>query len=349
MGTIDITSKHFIRVSRGTQFASGSPSHMYSQPQFARSDSPDGQILPILAVILVALLAVCALGIDVFTVYWAHSNLRRGTDAAALAGATYLVGVTFSGANPSCTYATVSQQAACTYALTNGLKSSEIVSITPAADLRSITVATTRTVTASFGRILGFTQYTVKATAKAGILVLNSATGTMPVGLSASTPYVYGQSITMHFSCGTLTSASCYGALDYQGNGGSNLQSLLTNGYDTSVAIGATYNSVPGGKVGPITKGVGDRVSAGIAADPGGTWSSHSLNDARAAVVPLVNWSPTPCSGAGCTATVTGFAEVWISGSSGADINAVFIRQVAAGTSWGSGTDTGAVHAALLP
>jgi Flp pilus assembly protein TadG len=360
MGTIDITSKHFIRVARGTQFASGSPSHMYSQPQFEPSDSPDGQILPILAVILVALLAVCALGIDVFTVYWAHSNLRRGTDAAALAGATYLIGVTFSGANPSCaTYTTKAEQAACTYALTNGLKSSEIVSITPAADSRSITVTTTRTVPASFGRILGFTQYTVNATAKAGLLALNSATGALPVGLSSSTPYSYGDSIVMHYSSKTctaspsctdpLTSASNYGALDYGGNSGSNLQSLLTNGYDASVAIGATYNSVPGGKVGPITKGVADRVSAGIAADPGGTWSSHSLNDARAAVVPLVNWSPTPCSGAGCTATITGFAEVWISGSSGADINAVFIRQVAAGTSSSSGTDTGAVHAALMP
>jgi len=136
--------------------------------------------------------------------------------------------------------------------------------------------------------------------------------------------------------------------LDYQGNGGSTLQSLLTNGYSGNVTIGATYSSVPGGKVGPINKGVGDRVSAGQTADPSGTWASHSLTDARAAVVPLVNWSPTPCSGAGCTATVTGFAEVWISGSSGADINAVFIRQVAAGTSSGSATDTGAVHAALL-
>jgi Flp pilus assembly protein TadG len=59
-----------------------------------------GQLFPTLALILVGLLAVGALGIDVFTLYWAQSNLQRGTDAAALAGAMYLNNVTFAGANP---------------------------------------------------------------------------------------------------------------------------------------------------------------------------------------------------------------------------------------------------------
>jgi hypothetical protein len=307
------------------------------------------QLLPTLALILTGLLAVSALGIDVFTVYWAQANLQRATDAAALAGAVYLNGVTFSGANPGCAYATPAQNAACTYALNNAVQSGEIQSITPAGDSRSITVTTSRIVPATFARVLGFTQFTVNATGRAGIQALNSATGTLPIGLSSSTPYTYGQPITMHYSCGTLTSPSCYGALDFQGNGGSNLSALLTSGYSSAVSVGNTFNSVPGGKVGPITSGVNGLVNAGNASDPSGTWSSHTINDARAAVVPLVNWSPTPCSGSNCQATITGFAEVWISGSSGGDINAVFIRQVASGTSGGGTTDTGAVHALLLP
>ncbi len=313
-----------------------------------RSWHQRGQLLPTLALILTALLGVCALGIDVFTLYWARANLQRATDAAALAGAMYLNDVTLSGANPACSYATPAQNAACTFALGNGVVTSEIQSITPAGDSRSIAVSTSRVVPATFAKILGFTNFTVTAAATAGIQGLSSATGALPVGLSSSTGYVHGQSITLHSSCGTLTSPSCYGALDYQGNGGSTLQDLLTNGYSGSVKIGDTYSSVPGAKVGPIKKGVGDRVTAGLTADPSGTWSSHTLADVRAAIVPLVNWAPTPCGGAGCTATVTGFAEVWVSGSSGADINAVFIRQVATGTSSGSATDAGAVHAALL-
>jgi hypothetical protein len=321
---------------------------MLQSKRLRESSREAGQLLPTLALILTTLLAVCALGVDVFTLYWARSNLQRATDAAALAGAMYLSNVTLTGGNPACSYSTTAQNAACTFALRNGLASSEILSITPASDSRSIAVSTSRIVPATFAKILGFTNLTVTAAANAGIVALNAATGALPVGLSSSTAYTYGSPITMHYSCGTLTSPSCYGALDYEGNGGSNLQGLLTNGYSGSVALGATYSSVPGGKVGPINKGVGDRVTAGMTADPSGTWSSHTLTDARAVVVPLVNWAPTPCSGAACTASVTGFAEVWISGSSGGDISATFIRQVAAGTSSTTATDNGAVHAALL-
>ena len=100
----------------------------------------------------------------------------------------------------------------------------------------------------------------------------------------------------------------------------------------------------PGAKVGPISQGVSARVAAGVAADPSGTWSSHTIDDARAVVVPVVNWAG--CNGR-CTAPVTGFAEVWVSGSSGSNINAVFIRQVGPGNPGSSGTDMGAVHALL--
>jgi hypothetical protein len=68
------------------------------------------------------------------------------------------------------------------------------------------------------------------------------------------------------------------------------------------------------------------------------------LSDARVAVVPVVNWSG--CNGS-CSVPVVGFAEVWISGTSGADITAVFIRQVASGTPGTGGTNMGAVHAQL--
>src|SRR5262249_33241055 len=72
-----------------------------------------GQLLPTLALIVTALLAVCTLGIDVFTMYWAKLNLQRSTDAAALAGAMYLNNATFPGANPTCaSYTTPAQKAA---------------------------------------------------------------------------------------------------------------------------------------------------------------------------------------------------------------------------------------------
>jgi hypothetical protein len=55
--------------------------------------------------------------------------------------------------------------------------------------------------------------------------------------------------------------------------------------------VGDILSVEPGATVGPIGQGVNDRVTAGIASDPRGTWSSHTLSDARVAVVPVVNWS----------------------------------------------------------
>ncbi len=109
-----------------------------------------GQILPILALIVGGLLAVGALGIDVLYMYWGKDRLQNGTDASALAGATYLTTLTFTGGDPACTsYSTNNaQNAACTYALSNGVAFSEIQSITPAADGNSITVSTSRLVPA---------------------------------------------------------------------------------------------------------------------------------------------------------------------------------------------------------
>ena len=105
----------------------------------------------------------------------------------------------------------------------------------------------------------------------------------------------------------------------------------------------------PGVKNGAVTNVIRDRVAAGLASDPSGTWSSHTLDDARAVVVPVVNWA-SGCGGGRCSSQVpvTGFAEVWISGSTGGGtINAVFIRQVEAGTPGTGGSNMGAVHAQL--
>src|ERR1700732_4003473 len=68
-----------------------------------------GQIMVILALAAVGLLGIAALGIDVFYIYWNKNRLQGGTDAAALAGATYSNNGTFPGNNGACLYATDAQ------------------------------------------------------------------------------------------------------------------------------------------------------------------------------------------------------------------------------------------------
>jgi uncharacterized membrane protein len=55
-----------------------------------RSWHSKGQLMPTIAVIAAVLLGVAALGTDVFLMYWTQQNLQRASDAAAMAGATYL-------------------------------------------------------------------------------------------------------------------------------------------------------------------------------------------------------------------------------------------------------------------
>src|SRR5713226_8969924 len=107
---------------------------MHSSRRFVLNDRTNGQITPALALIATVLLGMAALSIDVFMMYWTKGNLQRATDAAAVAGATYLADSSFSGANGACTYSTPAEQAACTYALSNGVKASEIQSIVVAGD-----------------------------------------------------------------------------------------------------------------------------------------------------------------------------------------------------------------------
>jgi Flp pilus assembly protein TadG len=309
-----------------------------------------GQILPILALIVGGLLAVGALGIDVLYMYWSKDRLQSGTDASALAGATYLTTVTFTGGEPACTSysADNAKNAACTYALKNGVGFSEIQSITPAADGNSITVNTSRVVPALLMRVFGYSQYTVTATATAALQTLSSANSVIPIGLDFATPYTYGQAITMHF--GGVGPGNWQGLrLQSLTNGISGANAFRQNlgiGCNCTVNVGDSLAVETGATVGPIQQGVSQRTSAGQSIDPAGTWQSHSLDDPRATLVALVNW--VGCVGSGCTGSVQGFAEVWITGSSGSNVNAVFIRQVQTGTVGTGAIDAGALHAVLL-
>jgi len=306
----------------------------------------NGQLLPTVAVAATVLLGIAALGTDVFLMYWSQQNLQRASDAAALAGATYLSETTFSGANAACNYATSAQQAACTYALANGVLSGEIQSITVAGDGKSITVVTSRTVSATFARLLGFTQFTVNAQATAGITSTGQTYDVIPIGLDSTTPYTYGQAIVMHNgSCGS----GCWGAVDYAGSsGGDTLQNQLTNGCSCTVTAGSTYyvGSFTGAKTGKIDTAISQRISNGVTANSSGTWQTHSSTDARVATVGLVTWGSG--TGSNQTATVQGFAEVWLTGSNNADVSAIFIRQVVPGASRSGTVDAGAMRTLLL-
>lgn len=311
-----------------------------------------GQIMAILALALAALVGVAAFGIDAFYLYWGKNRLQSGTDAAALAGATYLSGLKLVNGNSSCAYASVAENAACAYALSNTIALSEIQSITANQSNYTVTVSAQRSISALFGKVVGIKQYTAKATSVAALRGLQSALQAIPVGLSYLTPYVYGQSVSIHTpgTQDTVCGAGCWQGLALNGTGGSVFRQNLASGCNCTVSVGDILTGEPGAKSGPTSQGITDRLSSpGI--DPNGTWSQHNPGDPRAVTVPLVDWGSCLVGAGGrtCSPVVKGFAEMWILNTDGSTINAIFIRQVAAGTAGPPGTtDTGAEHAVLI-
>jgi Flp pilus assembly protein TadG len=311
-----------------------------------------GQILVFLALAVIGLIGVAALGIDVFYLYWNKNRLQSATDAAALAGATYLSNIQFAGNNPSCAYSTDAQNAACTYALNNGVTLSEITSVVANTGAGTMTVSAQRTLSALFARVVGIQNFTVSAISVAALQSLGSANGIAPIGLDSQTPYTYGQSINLRMNnCGP----GCWQGLalqstNYGNTGSAAFQENLQSGCSCSVSVGDNLTAEPGVKTSAVVNGINSRIAAGMAADPGGTWSSHTANDVRAVVVPLVNWG-TGCGGGRCSNSVpvVGFAMVWlVSTNGGGNVSAIFIRQVTSGTPGSGGGNMGAVHAQLI-
>lgn len=267
-----------------------------------------------LTVLIPVLLGVVAMSVDITVFYWTWSRVQSAADSAVLAGAASLPD------SPSLAIA-----AATAYAKTNGMIASEIATPTVAANNLSISITLTRVVPYYFGRVLGLVSSPVVAKATANLFNSGSASGALPIGLSVQTTYSFGQSITLHeggVGPGNWDSLAlgCTGASCFSAN--------LANGYAGTVTVGDTLASEPGNMTGPTSTGIAARVSAGQSADPGGTWSDHTLTDPRVAIVPVVDW--TGCNGR-CSVPVKGFAAVWITGASGSDINVVFIGAVATG------------------
>jgi Flp pilus assembly protein TadG len=319
--------------------------------RYLRSGKPlhgnsSGQIGVILTLAAATLIGAMALGSDVAVLYYNWMQLQKGADAAVLAGANYLPENASQAINTTNSYAAF-----------NGIKSSEIVSTTVAPDNKSITILVSRTVPYLFARVLGLTTGLVKAASTAsvpyvvttvggGVQSGGSASygstvgryGLVPIGLDYTTQYVRDQAITLNQSQGV--GAGNWGSLALGGVGGSNLRTNIANGYSGPVSVGDWVTTEPGKKVGPVDQGFTDRISQGQAVDPSGTFSTHSLDDPRAIVIPLVDWSTAKGRS---SVQVKGFVTVWVDSVSGGQIFTHFISQVIADSVGNpSATDEGA-------
>jgi hypothetical protein len=290
---------------------------------------------------MATLLGAVGLGTDIAVLYFNWMQLQKAADASALAGAGYLP------ANPNRATTTAQQ-----YAGINGIQPSEIVSTQVAGDDLSITVTLSRTVPYYFLRVLGLTTGKVGAAAAAAVRQGAGSVhgGLLPVAVQYTHPCIPtpqttcapGQQAVLH---GGGYGPGNWGAVALGCRGGSCYRNNLASGYSGVVSVGDILESEPGAKVGPTDQGISQRLSAGQAFDSNGTWDNHSLGDPRAVTIPMVDW--TGCEGR-CSVPVKGFAEIWLLGANGPDINAIFIKQTASATVTSDAPQTGVYQPILV-
>jgi hypothetical protein len=292
-----------------------------------------GQMAVAMMLVMIPLLGVIGLGTDLGLLFFHWGIVQKAADAAVLAGAGYL---------PN--YPSTAQTKATSYATQNGLKTSEIVSNTVAADNMSITMTTSRTVPYYFLRLVGLSSGTVKPMAKAGIQQdTEGARGLIPVGLPCtvtSCSYTVG-TLYQLVQAGANGSGGSWnvgpgnwGRLALGAPGATQFENNLINGYLGSINVGDKVSAETGQVNGPTDEGINiARVDAGLAINgtvTNPTLASVPAYDPRLVAVPLIDF--TGATGTSVQVTVMGFAMMWLDSytSKGANktLNAYFLGTV---------------------
>jgi Putative Tad-like Flp pilus-assembly len=328
-----------------------------------RSRFSKGQILAAFTIVLPVLLGAMALGADFAIIYLNWSMVQKAADAAALAGASQLTGVTGSASSvkPAAT------NYAYGYACLNGISdpSNTYATIcpsetshpggfvdkinTPSVTDTTVQVGIKRTVPYFFGKMIGLNAAAVAATATAAIEATGSAPG-FPVGLQCAPKCdlsklfsAFGNNVTFgskfvlnNNNNNMQSSGGAPGNWDWidvgQGQGASGLGAVLAGG-GTTLTLGQTINTAPGigkGNAQPAQNGLNKRLAACApvtsATDPcsnGGDTSALKCNDPCLVAVPAVDF--TNCNG-NCTLTIEGFALMYLEqGSTTSAINACYV------------------------
>ena len=308
-----------------------------------------GQITVLYAGIAAVLIGAIALGSDVAVMYMDWQQTQKTADAAAIAGANYLAGYTFTGTAASgCdTQPDAATKAACTYAVNNGLTAANVTLTEPTPSTIQV-VAHQDTQPYFFGKVLGLTTYAVSATAgaQAGGPIGIVKEGLFPVGLQCTNPCSLssldpGQSVSFGAKfVGGLAPGNWQWLNPTGGSGGgdSALSNAIQNGSSALFSINPPNNviqSEPGNK--GNSKPVNDALTARLGSCPsisdpcanGGNPNDIPPGDPCLVVVPAVDYHG--CTG-NCPLTIEGFAMIYLEAATttGTHIDGCFVKAVTA-------------------
>jgi Flp pilus assembly protein TadG len=308
-----------------------------------------GQITVLYAGIAAVLIGAIALGSDVAVMYMDWQQTQKTADAAAIAGANYLAGYTFTGtpASGCSTQPDAATTAACTYAVNNGLTAANVTLTEPTASTIQV-VAHQDSQPYFFGKVLGLNTYAVSATAaaQAGGPIGIVKEGLFPVGLQCSKPCSLstldpGQSVSFGAKfVGGLAPGNWQWLNPTGGTGGgdSALSYAIENGSPDLFSLTPPNNAIQSE---PGNKGNSSNVQTALAArldscpsisDPcsgGGNPNDIPPGDPCLVVVPAVDYGG--CSG-NCPLIIEGFAMIYLEAATttSTHIDGCFVKAITA-------------------
>jgi hypothetical protein len=315
----------------------------------AISSKSRGQITVLYAGIAAVLIGAIALGSDVAVMYMDWQQTQKTADAAAIAGANYLAGYTFTGtAATGCdTQPDSATKAACTYAVNNGLTVSNITLTEPTISTIQV-VAHQDTQPYFFGKVLGLNTYAVSATAaaQAGGPIGTVKQGLFPVGLQCTNPCNLGsldpgQSVSFGAKfVGGLAPGNWQWLNPTGGTGGgdSALSYAVQNGAPALFSLTPPNNAIdsePGNKGNSTLVQTALRARLGSCpsiADPcSGAGNPNDIppGDPCLVVVPAVDYHG--CTG-NCPLIIEGFAMIYLEAATttGTHIDGCFVKAITA-------------------
>jgi Putative Flp pilus-assembly TadE/G-like len=315
--------------------------------RFADRGLRKGQALVIVIAAIPAILGSLTLVVDIGNAFFNKLEIQTASDSAVLAGGLYLP------AAPDQAISFARQ-----YANYNGLKNSEITSITVTPDNKTVTISVSRALPCFLCAILGEsaahaqtvsggsggTDRGLNATATSGIVPIRAAAGVVPIAVDYRTPLDYGQQVILkqgQFGPGN------WGPLALGASGADPYRTNVKYGYSGVVTIGDMLNTETGNVVGPTNQAFAYRISSGQTNFPSGTFAIHDLNDPRVMLIPLVNFSGINGSS---QVPLKGFAMMWVvSEDQQGNITCYFIQQsIPQGVPDPGATDSGATTPILL-
>ncbi|HWL25865.1 MAG TPA: pilus assembly protein TadG-related protein [Ureibacillus sp.] len=308
-----------------------------------------GNVLVLVAALMITLIGLTALVIDGGRLYLEKSTLQKAADAAALAGAQELPNDTLSA-----------ETHAKSITISNNVQIGN--STVEFADNKMwIRVTNTSNVELTFGKIFGISSVPVTATAKVDLNPLTSATGVIPLGLdfgdydkwkhcteiSLKLPSPSGHTDpTEECNGSNQLGSGNTGPLDITGSGGNNFRSDLANGAQVEVWVGKELNTETGTMTGPTKQGIKERVDAckGIYSYDANTFDTNPPpnNCAQVVVVPLYTIIESNNNQIK-KVKIVGFATLFIIGTdnNGKEVYARFMNFTVAGGNSSSQTNYG--------